>query len=190
MKRLTRLALSIVLAGSVLACRGEHRETTDRTATGTGAVGTAGASVDRDFIADLAENGRAEIELGKMAAERASSPRVKDFAQMLVRDHTKAAADLRDVAAAANVQLDTASELDRDHENLQKDLAKLSGQEFDRKYVDAMVDGHEKAVSEIEKKVDSDNPQLKQWATQTLPVVRQHLERAKQLKETLEKANS
>ena len=125
-----------------------------------------------------------------MAAERASNPAVKDFAQMMVRDHTKAAADLREVATATNVQLDTASELDRHHENLQKDLATLSGPEFDRKYVDAMVDGHEKAVNEIEKKVDSDNPQLKQWATQTLPVVRQHLERAKQLKETLEKANS
>ena len=51
---------------------------------------------------------------------------------MLVRDHTKALADLREAAAAANVQLSTANEENRDQRNLQEDLAKLTGPDFDR----------------------------------------------------------
>jgi putative membrane protein len=190
MKRLTPVALSILLAASVVSCSRDNRANTSERASGSGAVGTSGASVDRDFVMDQAEDNRAEIELSKMAEERATNPQVKDFARMMVRDHTKALADLREAAAAANVQLSTANEEDRDHKNMQEDLAKLTGHDFDRKYMDAMVDEHQEAVNEIEKKVDSDSSQIRQWATQTLPGVRKHLERAKELKETLDKAHS
>ena len=190
MKPLTRIALSILLAASVVSCSRDNRAETNERAGGSGAVGTTGASVDRDFVVDMADGNRAEIELSKMAEERATNPQVKDFARMLVRDHTKALADLREAAAAANVQLSTANEENRDQRNLQEDLAKLSGHDFDRSYVGAMVDKHQNAVNEIEKKVDSDSPQIRQWATQTLPVVRKHLDHAKELKETLDKAKT
>jgi putative membrane protein len=190
MKRLTPIALSILLAASVVSCNRDDRADTNERATGGGAVGTTGASVDRDFVMDMAEGNRAEIELAKMAEERATNAQVKDFARMLVRDHTKALADLREAAAAANVQLSTSSEENRDQKNLQEDLAKLTGHEFDRKYIDEMIGKHEKTANAIEKKVDSESPQIRQWATETLPVVRKHLDQAKQLKETLDKAHT
>ena len=190
MKRLTPIALSILLAASVASCSRDNRANTNDRPAGGGAVGTSGASADRDFVMDMTQGNRGEIELSKMAEERATDPQVKDFARMLVTDHTKALADLREAAAAANAQLSTANEENRDLRNLQEDLAKLTGHEFDRKYVDAMVDKHEAAVKAIEKKVDSESPQIRQWATQTLPVVQKHLEHAKQLKETLEKAHT
>lgn len=187
MKPLTPIALSILLAASVVSCNRDNRAKTNERAGASGAVGTTGASVDRDFVVDMAEGNRAEIELSKMAAERATNPQVKDFARMMVRDHTKAVADLREAAAAANVQLSTANEAGRDHLNMQEALGKLTGRAFDRRYLSTMVGEHEEAVNEIEKRVDSESLQVRQWAIQTLPTVRQHLDRAKHLHEMLEK---
>ncbi len=167
------------------ACRDDNGATANR--RDSAAIGTSGAIIERDFILDQAEDGRAEIELSRMAAEHATNPRVKEFARMMVRDHTKAGADLREAAAAANVQLSTANEAKRDHLALQEDLARLTGKEFDRKYMSAMVDAHEQTVSEIEQKVESDSPQIRQWATQTLPTVREHLARAKELRKALDR---
>ena len=139
MKPLTPIALSILLAASVVSCNRDNRAETNERAGASGAVGTSGATVDRDFVVDMAEGNRAEIELSQIAEERATNPQVKEFARMLVRDHTTALADLREAAAAANVQLSTANEENRDQRNLQADLAKLSGHDFDRRFIGAMV---------------------------------------------------
>jgi putative membrane protein len=183
MKRWTQAVLGICLATSLVACRGDNRANdADNTAAGRepgSAVGTAGANADRDFIEDQLEDGEAEVNLGRMASERATNPQVKEFAQMMVRDHQMAGEELRQVATAANVQPNVSAEPDRDHKNLQEELTKASGPDFDRKYIDAMVDEHQEAVNEIEKKQDSDNTHVKQWAMKTLPKVRQHLEQAK-----------
>lgn len=190
MTRWTQAALGISLAASVVACSGEKRAN-DNAAAGRdnpAAVGTAGAGADRDFIQDQLEDGQAEVALGKIAAERATHAEVKQFGQQMVRDHQTAGDELRQAAQSANAQVTPPAELDGDHKNHQEELLKLSGAEFDRKYIDIMVDEHQEAVNELEKKVDSDNPQIRQWATKSLPVVRQHLEHAKQLDKTLEEA--
>lgn len=184
MKPWTQAVLGICLAASIVACN--KNDANNTTARDTGAVGTAGTGADRDWIQDQLEDGQAEINLARLASERATNPQVKDFAQMMLRDHQAAGDELKQAATAANVQVNPPAEPDNDHKNLQEDLAKLSGPEFDRKYIDAMVDEHQEAVNEIEKKADSDNVQIRQWATKTLPTVRQHLEQAKQLKQTLE----
>ena len=191
MTRWTQAALGMSLAASMVACNSERRAS-DNTAAGRdnpAAVGTAGAGADRDFIQDQREDGQAEVALGQIAAERATHPEVKQFGQQMVRDHQMAGDELRQAAQAANAQVPPA-ELDGDHKDHQEELLKLSGTEFDRKYIDIMVNEHEEAVNELEKKVDSDNPQIRQWATKTLPTVRQHLEHAKQLDKTLEQAGN
>jgi putative membrane protein len=193
MKRWTQTVLGIGLAASIVACGGDDRASEANRAAGRdagAAVGTAGAGADRDFIQDQLEDGQAEVHLGKLASERATHPQVKQFAQMMVRDHQMAGDELRQVATAANVQVTPPAEPDGDHKNAQEELAKLSGNEFDRKYMDKMVDEHEEAVSELEKKADAENAQVRQWATKTLPKVRQHLEQAKQIQQTLEQAGS
>jgi putative membrane protein len=192
MTRWTQTVLGISLAASVVACGGDDRAN-ENTAAGRdagAAVGTAGAGADRDFIQDQLEDGQAEISLGKVASERATHPQVKQFAQMMVRDHQMAGDELRQVATAANVQVTPAAEPDGDHKDAQEELAKLSGNEFDRKYMDKMVDEHEEAVNELEKKADAENAQVRQWATKTLPKVRQHLEQAKQIQQTLQQAGN
>jgi putative membrane protein len=191
MKRWTQATLGICLAATVVACSNDRRDDANaRPADSGAAVGTAGANAERDFIADQLEDGQAEVNLGKLAAERASNPRVKEFAQMMVRDHQMAGDELKQAATAANVQVAPPAEPDGDHKEAQEELAKLTGSEFDRKYIDKMIDEHQEAVNEVEKKVDSDTPQVRQWATKTLPKIREHLEHARQIKETLDKADN
>jgi putative membrane protein len=181
-------ALGCVLAASLVACN-DDRRASDNTAARDAAVGTSGANVDREFIVDQLEDGKAEIALGKLAAERASHPQVKEYAQMMVRDHEMAGDELTQAATRANVQIAESADLDDDHRDAQEDLMKLSGPDFDKKYIDVMIDEHQEAVNEIERKVDDNNADIKAWAAKTLPKVRQHLEQAKQLKETLDKAS-
>ena len=191
MKRWTQATLGICLAASIVACSSDKRDDANARPRDTGAaVGTAGANAERDFIEDQLEDGQAEVNLGKLAAERASNAEVKAFAQMMVRDHQMAGDELKQAATATNVQVNPPAEPDGDHKDAQEELAKLSGPEFDRKYMNKMVDEHEEAVSEVEKKADSENAQVRQWATKTLPKLREHLAQAKQIKETLDKADN
>ena len=192
MKRWTQTMLGIGLAVTIVACDNRADENAARPDSGA-PVGTAGAgsNADRDFIQDQLEDGHAEVMLGQVAAERASHPQVKEFAQMMVREHQTAGEELRQLATAASVQVTPpAQDLDGDHKDLHEELAKLSGLEFDRKYMDAMVEEHEEAVNEVEKKAESENAEVRRWAAKTLPKLRQHLEQAKQLKETLENAGT
>lgn len=191
MKRWTQVMLGLGLAASIAACNDNRANDANTAARDTGAaVGTAGASADRDWIEDQLEDGQAEINLAQLATERATDPQVKEFAQMMVKDHQAAADELKQAASAANVQVNAPAELDNDHKDLHEDLSKLSGRDFDRKYIDAMVDEHQEAVNELEKKTDSDNMQIRQWASKTIPTVRQHLDRAKQIQDTLKQAGN
>lgn len=192
MKRLAQAVLGMGLAVSVVACAGDNANERDKPAAREpgAAVGTAGASADRDFIQDQLEDGRAEVNLAKIASERATHPQVKEFAQMMARDHQAAGDELRQIATSANIQLNTAAEPDSDHKDAEEELSKLSGREFDREYIEKMIDEHQEAVNELEKHQDADNVQIRQWATKTLPTVRQHLERARQIQQTLEKAGN
>lgn len=195
MKRWTQTMLGLGLAVTVVACSGDNRaeeaaNDTARAGRDAGAaVGTTGASADRDFLQDQLEDGQAEIMLGRLAAERATHPEVKEFAQMMVREHQAAGQELRRVATSANVELTPpAEDIDNDHKDLHEDLTELSGRDFDRKYIDAIVEEHEEAVGEVEKKADAENLQVRQWAARALPKLRQHLEQAKQIQQTLEQA--
>lgn len=103
----------------------------------------------QQFIKKAAVANMAEIQLGQLAGTKAESPDVKQFAQMMVDQHTKALEELRQVATASNVALPT--ELDKKHQKLHDKLSKLSGHEFDREYMDAMVDGHKDVAKMLEK---------------------------------------
>lgn len=191
MKRWTQVVLGIALAASITACNTNRANDASNTAgRDSAAVGTAGASADKDWVEDQLEDGQAEVQLAQLASERAMNPDVKQFAQMMIKDHQMAAEELKRAATAANVDVNAAIEMDNDHKDLQEDLSKLSGRDFDRKYIDAMVDEHQEAVNELEKKTDANTPHVREWVSKTLPAVRQHLEQAKQIQETLNKAGN
>ena len=205
----------------------------------TGATRAERSSSDRsdtrEFINTMAIAGMAEVQLGKLAAERAQDPDVKAFAQMMVRDHTEANDELKQ-ASPAGVQLPT--QLDEKHRELADRLTKLQGEEFDREYMKAMVEGHEEVADQLLRHAGwigtstrngstaatpsatgtsgtagsgstsdatattgtvsnaagadtsggSADTNVKMWAMKTLPVVQQHLQRAREIRDKVDKA--
>jgi putative membrane protein len=119
------------------------------------------SSADRDFVGDITVANMAEIELGKIAAERGVNAEVKKFGQMMVDDHTDAGEKLQEVASREDIVPPTA--LDQTHRDLVTKLAALKGAEFDRQYIDAMVDGHEDVIDALESRLDAKS--LSEWAT-------------------------
>jgi predicted outer membrane protein len=211
MKRIGILAVSLA-AALTLGCRGDGRDNANRPAAGeTPAVGTAGertaADRDRDvgmlarnWVEDRLRDGMTEVKLGELASQKAQNADVKAFGRMMVQDHTKAGDELKQIVLKHNV---TPPELDDDHRDKIDRLSKLQGAEFDREYINTMVDDHEKTVNALEDRLDKEgdtNPrytpkkndnqfeaELNQWAAKAIPTVRQHLDKAKQLDQKLDR---
>src|SRR6185295_17329412 len=95
---------------------------------------------DADFAVDAANASMTEIALGKMATDKAVDQRVKNFAAMMITDHTKASENLQRIASAKNIALPAT--LGDDAKKDSADLSKKSGADFDKAYMNMMVNGH------------------------------------------------
>jgi putative membrane protein len=135
-------------------------------------------AADDTFVTKAAKGGMAEVELGKMAAEKASSDAVKKFGQRMADDHGKANDELKTLAQSKNITLPTA--MGPQEKALHDRLMKLSGPAFDQAYMKAMVSDHVKDVNEfrMESKSGKD-PDVKAWAAKTLPTLEEHLKMAR-----------
>ena len=133
------------------------------------------------FAKNAAQGGTAEVQLGRLAATRASSPAVRQFGQQMVEDHSKAGNELTQLAARKNIQLPT--ELKAEHKALMDKLSQLSGADFDKAYVDGMVDDHAHDAEEFQAQSNGgSDPDVKAFAAKTLPVIRHHLQMIKDIK--------
>jgi putative membrane protein len=135
------------------------------------------------FASQAAIIGKAEIELGQIALKNTQDQGVRTYAERMVKDHSAADKKLKAIAAKENLQLPQS--LDPEHESLKTKLQSLKGEEFDRAYVKAMANGHDKAVALFESaSQQSQMPDdLKQFAASTLPTLEQHKEMAHSLHE-------
>jgi putative membrane protein len=132
------------------------------------------------FVTQAAIAGMAEVELGKMATQSGSNAKVKSFGQQMVTDHTKAGDELNSIATAKAVTLPTS--LDPMHQATRDKLAKLSGAEFDRAYMEAMVSGHQTVAKNMMTEASSGtDPELKAFAAKILPTVQMHLKMAQDI---------
>jgi putative membrane protein len=128
---------------------------------------------DHEFITKVAQGGRTEVELGQLALKQASSEDVKQFAQRMVDDHSKAGDELKDLAASKGVTLP--ADVGKHNKSTMDKLAKLSGADFDREYMKHMVKAHNMTIEVFEKEVKSGkDAETKAWAEKTLPTVREH----------------
>ena len=154
--------------------------TSGTTAT-TAVTSTAPLSgADADFAKKAAEGGMMEVDLGQLAAAKATSQDVKDFGNRMVTDHGKANDELKSIAAQKNFTLPTTP--GAEEKKVSNDLSKKSGASFDKAYMSDMVKDHEKDVKEFEKaSKDVKDPDLKNWASKTLTVIQDHLNMAKQV---------
>lgn len=152
---------------------GAHGSTVDT-------MGASHANQDQHFVHEAATGGMLEVELGRLAAERAASAEVKAFGQRMVTDHSKANQQLMQIATSKGITLAKALPADKQQERDR--FARLSGAEFDRMYMDHMVKDHKKDVSEFEKQAEKGtDPALRTFAQQTLPTLREHLTLAQSL---------
>ena len=137
---------------------------------------------DKAFVDKAAQGGMAEVELGKLATEKAQSEDVKKFGERMVNDHSKADDQLKQLASQKGVTLP--SSLDAKDQALKDRLSKLSGSQFDHAYMQAMVQDHKKDVAEFQKESTSaKDPDVKNWAAQTLPTLQSHLQEAQQVRQ-------
>ncbi|HEY9757601.1 MAG TPA: DUF4142 domain-containing protein [Oculatellaceae cyanobacterium] len=134
------------------------------------------SKTETDLLSDIAKDGMLEVKLGKLAEEKASDAGVKSFAAHMVKDHSQANDKL--IAAAAKDHVTLPANISADQQRTFDSLAKLSGNEFDKKYVTEMVAGHDKAVSAIRKEKDTGSGNSKTWAVETLPTVEEHRKEA------------
>jgi putative membrane protein len=136
-------------AGSATSIPGGGQSATDETSRGS-------RGDDRQqFIEKAAMASMAEIQLGQLAVQNAQNPQVKQFAQTMVDEHTKALAALR--SAAGSAQLPTS--IDKKHQKVHDKLSKLQGAEFDREYMEAMVDAHKDTEKLLKKRVGDNGNQ-------------------------------
>jgi len=167
-----------------------YRDDTSLTAGTSGQTSASGSFAEQAMMANTAE-----VKLGELAAAHAQNSAVKQFAQMMVRDHTKAENELKQAVKGHHIEEPT--HLDAKHQALYDKLNQLKGADFDREYMAAMVAGHRDVKNMLTVRANqantaqgtsgssSDDVQLEnavnRWASKALPVVSQHLQKAEQI---------
>jgi len=130
-----------------------------------------------------------EINAGRVALQKGTSPQVKSFAQRMIDDHTKNDAELAQIAENKGIAI-TGKDFDRQVKSGQGELDRLqkgSGERFDRAYMDDMKRDHEKDLKALRKLTEkAEDPGVKSFLQQTDATVADHLEHAKSTLTALE----
>lgn len=145
---------------------------------------SAGNSKDvADYLVDLANTGRTELELSQVAATRATSPAVKEYASKTMTQHAKDEQELKAEAAKYSVTLPTT--LSNDSQKLLADMSKeKAGADFDKKYLDDMADVNDKAIGKAKDLVGkTDKQELKDFVQKVMRDDDGHMNEAKKLKD-------
>jgi putative membrane protein len=145
-------------------------------------MGATGALTpyDREFLTDAARGAAMEVQLGNTATQKATSDEVKRFGQRMATDHSQEGQAIRQMAS--NLKFTLPQDLTPEQQNAVSRLEKLSGKAFDREYMKAMVADHVKDVSEFERAASqATNAEIKQFASQALPMMRDHLKQAREI---------
>jgi len=144
--------------------------------TSVSGAGIAVVEDDAKFVVDAGNGGMTEVELSKLAQQKATNAKAKEYADMMVMDHTKANEELKALAKVKNVTLPAV--LNDDSKKTWDDLNAKSGADFDKAYVSAMVSEHKKTVSLFENASTSvKDADLKAFIDKTLPTLKGHLDK-------------
>lgn len=168
-------ARSAIAVGALVAL------TTDGTLFARGRSKTSSQQPsDRTFAKKADQGDLAEVKLAQLAEQKTQNPTVQAFAQRMIKDHSKANDQLQGVASTTNVNLP--AQPNAKQQKTYDRLSKLTGTAFDRAYAQDMVKDHEHDIAEFKKEADNGtNPQIKQFAQNTLPVLQKHLTLARHM---------
>jgi putative membrane protein len=189
--------LTLLVATALAACNNspgdavKQAENTNEAKVDSSDLNNANAEQaknDADFLVFAADVGAFEIEAANIAAKNSQNARVKEFAAMMVKDHTMLGESVKTLAGKKNVTLPTA--LSNDMQTERNKLDSLKGRNFDKEYCDANVKGHEQAVTEFQKVASgtgSYSAEVTQMANTALPILKEHKQHADMLQSSIEK---
>jgi putative membrane protein len=190
----TTLVAGAALAALIVAACSKPAPKTDAAADATApaaapATPPAPAAMSAaDFVTKAASTDMFEITEAKMAEKKATSPDVKAFAAMMIKDHTKSTADLKAAIAKSGQSLTLPTALPADMQGKVDDLGKTSGADFDKTYIGQQVDAHTTALGVMQGyAMGGDVPALKDFAGATAKVVQGHLDMATKLQGSMTK---
>ncbi|HEY7383954.1 MAG TPA: DUF4142 domain-containing protein [Beijerinckiaceae bacterium] len=180
--RLTFIALvastALVPAASLAQTTPPATPTAQPRSTQSGVQATSAT----EFVNKAAVSNMFEIQSSQLALEKTQQDQVRQFAQRMVKDHTGAGERLKSAAQGQTVP----TSLDQQHTQMLETLRSASGAGFDRNYVQMQVTAHREAVDLFDKYAQNgDDQQLKQFAGQTLPSLREHLQSIEQIQRSL-----
>ncbi|MGD1878787.1 MAG: DUF4142 domain-containing protein [Kiloniellaceae bacterium] len=139
---------------------------------------------DSEFVKQAAAGGKAEIELGRLATEQSKNEEVTAFGETLVDDHTQASDKLKELASQKGIDL--SGDLSAEGEQAKQRLSEMSGPDFDRAFIEQMVTDHERTIDLFEQEVEGGtDADLKAFAENTLPTLREHLDEAQRIETSL-----
>jgi putative membrane protein len=140
---------------------------------------------DEIFVKKAASGGMAEVELGKIGQAKAVKPEVKMFSERLVTDHGKANDELKSAAREAGIEVPTRMEAEaQKHVDM---FREYKGENFDRDFIKHMIEDHEKDVKLFTRaSTECKNAKLKEFASKTLPTIKEHLEQARKIEKQIQ----
>lgn len=146
----------------------------------TGAATTTPSQMDKQFVTKAAAAGLAEVEAGRLAMEKASSDGVRQFAETIVEDHARANEQLQSIASQKNLAMPT--EPDAAERKKMAKLQTLSGEAFERAFLKNEREDHQESIELFSKQAKSGtDPDLRKFASDTLPKLQQHLQHVEAL---------
>jgi putative membrane protein len=186
MKTLKYLLMVIAACWSLQACNSNTKKADSVESATDTTEKTANVEDDvAEFMTEAASGGMMEVELGKTAEKSAGNQDVKSFGALMVKDHTKANAELKALAALKNITLPQV--IGKEHQEKVNDLIKLKGAEFDKKYISMMVDDHKEDIKHFEKASKFKDADISAFAKKTLPTLTIHLQSAEALDKQMKK---
>ncbi|MGC2198443.1 MAG: DUF4142 domain-containing protein [Terriglobales bacterium] len=178
-----RVAFGLLFSGfllSVAVSQGGARAVSPAAQSGWAQASTKLSAVDQQFLEKAADGSLAEVELGKLAVQKASSQEVKDFGQRMIDEHGRANDQLKRIAANKDVELPQTP--GGENKAMKDRLARLSGEQFDHAYMAVMLKHHRQDIAEFrhESKAARDTD-VKNFATKTLPTLQRHLKQGESI---------
>lgn len=166
-----------------------EQENIDKLATDDQAIVVIENDNGMKFLMEAAEMQLEEISLGKLAQQKGTSTHVKDLGKMMETNHGKSLTEITALAQTKSVSIPKS--ITEDSQDVYGKLEDKTGNDFGKAYSDMMVEHHENAIELFEKaSEESNDPEIKAWATGELPGLRTHLEHAKACKEECDKMSS
>jgi putative membrane protein len=192
---LLALLVSVLMTGLNTACQRNNsgvqaaREEKAASPDTSNMAGNVMTPQDREIAEKIDQANQAEIDEGHMAETKASNPDVKDFAEMLVKDHTSALDELRRLMRDNNAEVTPQENAKPAEES--SELQTLQGAAFDRAFVDEQVTAHEKTLDDLRSfEGSAQNPDLKKYISNLIPTIQKHLDKAQELQKRMMKTGT